>query len=274
MRDVVISVRVSTDEQAESGYSLAAQERAARAYCEMHGWCVVEVAIDDGYSGSLEPSRRPGLARALDLLRTRRANTLVIHKLDRLARSVKIINELLDEFQRRGWGLVAVADQIDLTTPRGIEFRGAHVPLVSEELWERCAKIREARERHSGQVKMSSTIDVFPQRVYCLSCGARCHHCTSGRETSRNGYYRCLSRRAAGERRIDCQAPGVPIATVERQVVDLLTSLEITDELRALLHEEAVRAVAVRAPQTRVDQAAVEAKINRVAELYADGLLG
>jgi len=48
MRDEVISVRVSTDGQAESGYSLAAQERAGRAYCEMHGWRVVEVVIGDG----------------------------------------------------------------------------------------------------------------------------------------------------------------------------------------------------------------------------------
>lgn len=119
MLPAVISLRVSTDEQAEEGYSLAAQERACRAFCEAQGWPVVAVVADEGVSGTLPPSSRPGLSAALDMLRRGSARALVVHKLDRLARSVRITNDLIDEFQRRGIAFVAVADRIDLSTPFG-----------------------------------------------------------------------------------------------------------------------------------------------------------
>jgi len=44
---------------------------------------------------------------------------VVVHKLDRLARSVRIANDLIEEFQRRNIAFVAVADRIDLSTPFG-----------------------------------------------------------------------------------------------------------------------------------------------------------
>src|SRR3954452_15300173 len=98
----VISLRVSTDEQAEEGYSLPAQERACRAYCELQGWPIIAVVVDEGLSGTLPPSARPGLAAALDLIRSGQARALIVHKLDRLARSIRIANELIEEFERRG----------------------------------------------------------------------------------------------------------------------------------------------------------------------------
>jgi DNA invertase Pin-like site-specific DNA recombinase len=53
------SARVSTDEQARSGYSLAQQLEALRAYCEREGYEVLEEVSDPGQSGaSLE---RPGM---------------------------------------------------------------------------------------------------------------------------------------------------------------------------------------------------------------------
>ena len=56
---VIAYVRVSTNEQAETGVSLVAQEQKIRGYCKLNGWKCVEVICDDGYSaGNL---KRPGL---------------------------------------------------------------------------------------------------------------------------------------------------------------------------------------------------------------------
>jgi len=49
--DAVLYLRVSTQEQAREGISLAAQEARLRAYCELRGLRVVEVVIDAGVSG-------------------------------------------------------------------------------------------------------------------------------------------------------------------------------------------------------------------------------
>ena len=47
----VLYVRVSTEDQAKEGFSLAAQEERLRAYCHAKKWEIVNVYIDDGYSG-------------------------------------------------------------------------------------------------------------------------------------------------------------------------------------------------------------------------------
>jgi len=40
-------IRVSTEEQAEEGYSLEAQQERLTAYCEAQGWDVVDVYAGD-----------------------------------------------------------------------------------------------------------------------------------------------------------------------------------------------------------------------------------
>src|SRR5688572_30972899 len=61
----ILYARVSTDEQARSGYSLAQQLEALREYAAREGYEVLEEVVDPGQSGaSLE---RPGMDRVRDL---------------------------------------------------------------------------------------------------------------------------------------------------------------------------------------------------------------
>jgi site-specific DNA recombinase len=62
----MLYARVSTDEQARSGYSLAQQIEALRDYAVREGYEVLEAVVDPGQSGaSLE---RPGMDRVRDLV--------------------------------------------------------------------------------------------------------------------------------------------------------------------------------------------------------------
>jgi predicted site-specific integrase-resolvase len=62
----ILYARVSTDEQARSGYSLAQQIEALRAHAASEGYEVLEEVQDTGQSGaSLE---RPGMDRVRDLV--------------------------------------------------------------------------------------------------------------------------------------------------------------------------------------------------------------
>ena len=80
-------VRVSTDQQAQEGVSLQAQETRIRAHCISQELELIDLIIDDGYSAkSLE---RPGIQRALRLLTAGKADAIVVVKLDRLTRSVR-----------------------------------------------------------------------------------------------------------------------------------------------------------------------------------------
>jgi DNA invertase Pin-like site-specific DNA recombinase len=88
-----------------------------RRYCVARGWTVTEEITDHGYSGGSD--QRPGLKRLLELVRSRRVDAVVVTKLDRLARSLKHLMTLLDEFSALGVQFVSLHDQIDLTTASG-----------------------------------------------------------------------------------------------------------------------------------------------------------
>lgn len=77
-------VRVSTEEQAAGGVSLAAQYEAITAYCSMRGFDLVRVVKDPGVSAGKPLADRPGGARLVKHLK--RGHQVVALKLDRLFR--------------------------------------------------------------------------------------------------------------------------------------------------------------------------------------------
>src|SRR6516162_7334890 len=136
MRMKVIGyARVSTAEQASGGISLEAQEAKIRAYCELHELELVEVIIDGGESA--KSLKRPGLQRGLAMLKKKAVGEgLVVCKLDRLSRSVKDWNALIDGYfgEKAGKQLFSVADSIDTRTAAG---RLVLNVLMSVAQWER-----------------------------------------------------------------------------------------------------------------------------------------
>ena len=108
--------RVSTREQADDGYGLAAQRTAITAEAERRGWDL-EIIEDAGVSA--RNLNRPGIRRALAMLKRREADTLVVTKLDRVARSTVDFGGLLALATRQRWRLVVLDIGVDMTTPNG-----------------------------------------------------------------------------------------------------------------------------------------------------------
>jgi DNA invertase Pin-like site-specific DNA recombinase len=123
-------MRVSTDQQADSGLGLGAQRAAILQEASRRGWRCVEYVEDGGWSGS--NLDRPGIAALLP--RLRRGDVLVIAKLDRLSRSLVDAAGLLQDAQRRGWVLVAIDLGLDLGTPTGRLVASVMAAVAS---WER-----------------------------------------------------------------------------------------------------------------------------------------
>jgi DNA invertase Pin-like site-specific DNA recombinase len=78
--------RVSTDEQAERGTSLADQQRRTGAYCETNGWEVAEQFVDDGVSGAT--IHRPALQQLLRSANAGAFDVVVVTDPDRLSRDL------------------------------------------------------------------------------------------------------------------------------------------------------------------------------------------
>lgn len=101
----VIYIRVSTDGQLEK-YGPDVQEAHCRAWCREHGLRVEGVYLD-ATSGEDEARDRDALSDALLALEERRASTLVVGNLGRLARELTVQEAVLG--MAWSWGCEVVA---------------------------------------------------------------------------------------------------------------------------------------------------------------------
>src|SRR5215210_228431 len=107
----VLYARVSTDEQAKSGYSLAQQLEALRSYAAQEGYEVLEEVSDPGQSGaSLE---RPGMDRMRDLVAAGDVSVVLAQDRDRFAREPAYYYLLRREFEEYACKLQALNDRGD-----------------------------------------------------------------------------------------------------------------------------------------------------------------
>ncbi len=159
---VIGYTRVSTDEQAATGVSLAAQAEKLTAYAALYGLEIVEMIEDAGESA--KSLKRPGLQRALGLLKAGQADGLLIAKLDRLSRSVKDWNGLIDLYfgERAGRQLFSVADSIDTRSAAG---RLVLNVLMSVGQWEREAIGERTRDALRHKRSKGQRIRPHPLRV-------------------------------------------------------------------------------------------------------------
>jgi DNA invertase Pin-like site-specific DNA recombinase len=111
--------RVSTDEQASDGASLASQGAALATYADLRGWSVVPVS-DPGVSG--KNLDRPGMTYALSELAAGNADVLLATALDRMSRNVADVAHLMQASLDQGWALVSVRESIDTSTAMGRAF--------------------------------------------------------------------------------------------------------------------------------------------------------
>src|SRR5215210_6613955 len=107
----ILYARVSTDEQARSGYSLAQQIEALRGYVAREEYEVLAEVTDPGQSGaSLE---RPGMDRVRDLVAAGSVSVVLAQDRDRLAREPAYHYLLSQEFAKHGCKLKALNDRGD-----------------------------------------------------------------------------------------------------------------------------------------------------------------
>jgi DNA invertase Pin-like site-specific DNA recombinase len=117
VKRVIGYIRVSTTEQADSGAGLEAQRQAIQVAAELRGWELVNI-FEDAVSG-MSLNGRHELKKALADLKARRADGLVVAKLDRLSRSIHDFSGLLEVARRQNWALVALDFDLDTSTPAG-----------------------------------------------------------------------------------------------------------------------------------------------------------
>jgi len=119
MQNAIIYCRVSTEEQAEKGYSLDAQEKFCRNYAKNNGLQIIKVYRDEGKSG--KTLNRPALKDALaKCQKDKSIKTLIIQETDRLARNTKDHLTIKALLQKTGIKVISVAQPMLDDSPEGM----------------------------------------------------------------------------------------------------------------------------------------------------------
>src|ERR671921_703322 len=115
-KKAIVYARVSTAEQARSGFSLAQQIEALREHAARDGYEVLEEVQDPGQSGS--SLERPGMDRVRDLVAGGGISMVLAQDRDRIAREPAYHYLLRKEFEEYGCKIRALNDRGD-DSPEG-----------------------------------------------------------------------------------------------------------------------------------------------------------
>ena len=148
---VILYARVSTEEQAKSGYSLAQQLDALREHAAREGYGVLEEVTDPGQSGaSLE---RPGMDRVRDLVAGGGVSVVLAQDRDRFAREPALHYLLRQELGEQGCELRALNDRGD-DSPEGELTDGILDQLAKFERAKTAERTRRGRLRKVREGKL------------------------------------------------------------------------------------------------------------------------
>lgn len=119
MKNAVLYCRVSTDDQAENGVSMADQESRLRAYCAALNYEVAEVLRDAGVSGSTKPLDRPGFSQIKRHPLDDGITHVIAVDLSRFSRDTRDTLDLVEFLEQGQVALVSLAESLDTKTPSG-----------------------------------------------------------------------------------------------------------------------------------------------------------
>ncbi len=115
-KNVILYIRVSTDEQRKTGYSLRDQEEKLRRYCELYGYNIVAIYCED-YSA--QTFNRPVYKQLFKHCQKEHKNIdmLLFVKWDRFSRNASGAYQVIDKFNDLNIIVNAIEQSLDLTIP-------------------------------------------------------------------------------------------------------------------------------------------------------------
>ncbi len=118
IRNAGIYIRVSTDDQARAGFSLPEQKEKLLSLCEFKGYNVFKVYEDAGISAK-DMEHRPQFQEMLSDVKNGKINYTVAYKLDRVTRSVRDLEELINILEKYNCYLACDREDVNTSTANG-----------------------------------------------------------------------------------------------------------------------------------------------------------
>ena len=111
-------MRVSTEDQAREGFSLPEQKERLEAFCKFKGYEIIDYYQDAGISAKTG-NHRPEFERLKEDIKSKKINTIIALKLDRITRSIYDWENLITFLDENDAYLDCANDEVNTTTANG-----------------------------------------------------------------------------------------------------------------------------------------------------------
>lgn len=111
-------MRVSTEDQAREGFSLPEQKERLEAFCKFKGYEIIDYYQDAGISAKTG-NHRPEFERLKEDIKSKKINTIISLKLDRITRSIYDWENLITFLDENDAYLDCANDEVNTTTANG-----------------------------------------------------------------------------------------------------------------------------------------------------------
>ena len=140
-------VRVSGDSQLD-GDGFPRQMTAIKAYAKQHDIRIVKVFREEGVTGTKETMDRPAWVEMMTALHSDGVRSVIIERLDRLARDLMVQEATIADLQRHGFTLVSVQEpDLMSSDPTRVAFRQMMGVFAQYDKSQIVLKLRGARMR-------------------------------------------------------------------------------------------------------------------------------
>jgi len=132
MKNVVLYVRVSTDEQAKNGYSLRDQEKKLLQFCKEQHLNVIAIYRED-YSA--KTFNRPEFKKLLSFCKKnkKKVDELLCIKWDRFSRNTAESYQMIGVFKNLGIKINAITQPLDMTIPEQLLMMAVYLSIPEVE---------------------------------------------------------------------------------------------------------------------------------------------
>ena len=198
-------MRVSTEDQAREGFSLPEQKERLESFCKFKGYEIIDYYQDAGISAKTG-NHRPEFEKLKDDIKTKRINTIVALKLDRITRSIYDWENLMTFLDENDAYLDCVNDEINTTSANGKMisrllmsvsqneiYKGDFIhgkrtknptyyedvveAIISKEMWADC-QVQKKKNSRSYQRTLTY---LYLQKLKC----PKCNHILGGKATTK-----------------------------------------------------------------------------------------
>ena len=114
-------VRVSTEEQAQEGFSIRGQEQKLKEFAKIKDWSIYKVYVDEGISGK-NITERPAIQELIADIKAGHIQNVLVFKIDRLTRSTSDLLYLVELFNEHDCAFNSLMESIDTQTASGRMF--------------------------------------------------------------------------------------------------------------------------------------------------------